>query len=223
MTSSENLDPLDRQLRQLVLRAQECPRGTLDYHRALNQLISVLFNCGKLYRPHPNDLPADYRQAHAEIYSEAKQNLMLYLCQHIDEYQPERANVLAWVNFLLKHRFWFGAIQEFRCFHPYGSQFSQWTLDDLEDNKPDTNDDEKYLSTTELIVKRLEDNPEHEFSKIHVKRHPKANLRILILMRLYGQSWQDISASLGVSVPTLSSFYRRKMIQLKKLLQDLTT
>jgi len=223
MTSSENLDRLDRQLRQLVLRAQECERGTPDYHQALNQLIRLLFNCGELYRPHPNDLPADYRLAHAEIYGEAQQNLMLYLCEHIDEYQPERAKVLAWVNFLLKQRFWFGAIQEFRRSHPYGSQFSQWTLDDLEENEPDPHEDEKKLSTTELIVKRLEENPEHEFSKIHVKRYPKANLRILILRRLYGQSWQDISASLGVSVPTLSSFYRRKIIQCKQQLQDLAT
>ncbi|MBP0012253.1 MAG: hypothetical protein J7545_07015 [Roseofilum sp. SBFL] len=60
-------------------------------------------------------------------------------------------------------------------------------------------------------------------SKIHVKGHPRANLRILILRRLYGQSWQEISAFLRVSVPTLSSFYRRKMIQFRKQLQDLTT
>ncbi|MBP0009785.1 MULTISPECIES: hypothetical protein [unclassified Roseofilum] len=57
MTSSEDLD---RQLRQLVLRAQECPQGTLDYRQALKQLIGLLLNCGQLYRPHRNDLPPEY-------------------------------------------------------------------------------------------------------------------------------------------------------------------
>ncbi|HBQ97965.1 MULTISPECIES: hypothetical protein [unclassified Roseofilum] len=131
--------------------------------------------------------------------------------------------VLAWVNFLLKQRFWLGAIQEFRRSHLHGLQFYQRTLDDFEEYEPDSHDDEQNLSITEKVIKQLEDNPEHELSKIHVKGHPKANLRILILRRLYGQSWQEISASLRVSVPTLSSFYRRKMIQFRKQLQDLTT
>lgn len=220
MTSSENLDC---RLRQLVLRAQQCPRGTLDYRRALEELINLLFKCGKLYRPYLSDLPASYRYAYAEIYAEAKQNLMLHLCEHLDDYQPERAKVLMWVNFLLKRRFWMGAIQEFRRSHPQGSEFSQRTLDDFEEDEADSHDDEQNLPTTEIIAKRLEENPGHEFSKIHVKRHPKANLRILILRRLYGQSWEEISDYFGVSIPTLSSFYRRKMIQCKKQLQDLTT
>jgi hypothetical protein len=92
---------LDNRLRQLATAAQQCSPGSLAKRRALTQLILVLQRSGKLCRPRQGQFQLLYE----DIYAEALQRLFSFICERIDDYNPQKGEVLQWVNFLLSQRF----------------------------------------------------------------------------------------------------------------------
>ncbi|NEP76340.1 MAG: hypothetical protein F6K29_33290 [Okeania sp. SIO2G5] len=66
----------------------------------------------------------------------------------------------------------------------------------------------------------LINDPEGFFGETHVVNHPEANFQRIALQRLDGFSWQEISMQLGVSIPTLSSFYQRALEKLGPILRE---
>lgn len=188
---------IDEQLKQLALVAQQHPPLTQARQIALGQLIQVILKSGRLCHPQRGKFVDRYQ----EIYEEARQDLLFYICQHIDSYNPERGEVMAWCNMLLERRFFREAIP--RVLEKQGIQ--KITLSNLDDLALP----EEPLILGEIIKEYIESDPENLFKTAHIKEHPEASFQALSLDRLQGKSWKEISEKMGIKVSTLSGFYNR--------------
>ena len=200
---------LDEQLAALVRTAQESPARSRERQRVLTQLLAQLRR-DKLARPR-RDL---FQGFYEEVYSEAVQRLFIYICEHIDAYNPDRGTVLQWVNFLLTRRFFIEASREFRPLLPKGmdpKSVQRLSLDDLEYNISSESivDQEQFLF--QQIAQYIQDDPRGLFCSTHVDRFPHVTFQSIALRRLEGVSWKAIAQEFQIPVPTLSSFYQRRL------------
>jgi DNA-directed RNA polymerase specialized sigma24 family protein len=190
-------DELDEQLKQLAKLAQQHPPLTQGRQLALTHLVQTILKSGRLCRPHQGQFLHRYE----EIYEEAQQELLFYVCQKIDKYDPERAGVMAWCNFLLERRFFIEAIP--KVLDKQGIQ--KMTLADLDNFALP----EAPPVLAEVIKECIESDSENLFKNTHIENHPEANFQALSKQRLEGKSWKEISEEFGIKIPTISSFYYR--------------
>ncbi|OWY64338.1 hypothetical protein B7486_47860 [cyanobacterium TDX16] len=201
-------DQPDEQLQQLALTAQQHPPLTLERQRAIEQLVQAILRSGKLYRPQRGNFSSHYE----EIYQEAKQDLLLYICENIDKYDPKRGDVMTWCNFLLQRRFFPEAIPKVLDSRNI-QRASLSELDSLAspEETPDLN---------EIIDSCIESDPENLYRKTYIENYPEANFSALVKLRLESKSWQEISASFGIKISTLSSFYQRCLTKFAPKIQE---
>jgi DNA-directed RNA polymerase specialized sigma24 family protein len=199
---------LDQQLKQMAIAAQHHPPKSRLRQRALSQLIRALQQSKKLVRPRRSQ----FRGFYDEIYAEAVQRLFVHLCEKIDAYQPHRGEVLQWVNFLLDRQFFIEASRDILPTLPKGIDPRRvicLTLEDLDRSNPSEVNPQLVPLPSQQVQQCLEEDPDGRFRAAFVDRSPNANFQVLALRRLAGYSWQDLSLELGISIPTLSSFYQR--------------
>lgn len=198
-------DELDRKLEELALAAQNSQARSLTRQLALTRLISRIQQSGKLVcrgRYHyPND-----------VYTEALQETWLYISRKIENYKPEKGKVLAWANYILDKRFK-DAIRRHNknklksLDEPiYLESGSEATLLTLLDTILHT---QNQIDDWEELQDYLEEDSKGIFTQEHIKNHPEANFRAIALRRLERHSWKDMSIEWGITISTLSSFYRR--------------
>lgn len=147
-----------------------------------------------------------------EIYAEALQHLFSFICERIDYYNPQKGEVLQWVNFLLNQRFFIIASREFLPTVYEGMDartVKRLTLESLDESNPYELNPQLIPHLSQEVKECLEEDPEGLFEQACVANHPTASFRYLALRRLEGYSWQDLSAELNIAIPTLSSFYQR--------------
>lgn len=202
------INELNEQLKQLALVAQQNPPLSPKRQFALRKLVNGILKSGKLCRPQSGQFSGAYQ----DIYDEALQELLLYICENIDKYNPERASVMAWVNVLLERRFFREAIPKILD----KPNLRRMTLVDLERIALP----EKPQNLTELIKEYIELDPENLFKKEHVVNHPDANFQALVKRRSLGKSWQEISAEFQIKTSTISSFYSRCLTKFSPKLRE---
>ncbi|MGK7900184.1 MAG: hypothetical protein AB4352_01995 [Hormoscilla sp.] len=195
-------DLFNQRLRHLVKEAQSHKPMTKRRQLALERLIREVQKSPQFYRPPSRGLsPAAAR----EIYQEASQELWFQICRGIDNYQSQKGEVIAWINEHFRWRF--------------KDAVTAWKKKKYVDLDPET-----VMQTTETpsLMDRLRDliaeDPDGIFRQTHITDHPEANFQALALRWLEGQSWEQMTAELGIKSVTLRQFYRR---QLKKLVQKL--
>lgn len=192
-------EELDEQLKQLALVAQQYPVLAQERQLALSQLINLILQSGILRRPYQGQFSGSYQ----DIYEEALQDLLLFICQHIEKYNPERGGVSAWCNFLLERRFFKEAIP--KILDKQGMQkMSLFELDNLA--LP-----EEQPVLTEILRECIESDPENLFKNNCISKQPKANFQVLAIQRLMGLSWKEIAAEFELEISTVSSFYYRSL------------
>jgi DNA-directed RNA polymerase specialized sigma24 family protein len=212
-------DDLDLQLRQLVYAAQAYPAKSAERRKVLNKLIAKIQSSGKL----KNFLEWREKLTYfPDIYSEAEANTYLEICQKIEDYRPEHP-VMAWVNQIFTWRF-----HDIRRQYRRRSQIL--SLDDLDtcNSSPDRpvsrelsrvqneikdqliaeNENELGISNTHNFVT---DDPEEILQNTYIGGDKNANLQQVILMRLAGKTWEEISQRLGHPIPRLSELYQRNI------------
>lgn len=197
----------DEELKQLARSAQQAPLLSQVRQVALRQLVNEILQSGRLCYPQRGQFVGRYE----EIYDEAVQDLMLYICRNIDKYDPDRASVMAWVNVLLERRFFREAIPKVLG----QPSIQRMTLDDLDSLRSPPHSP----ALTELLRECLEADPENLFKRESLTGAPKANFQTVALRRLAGHSWQEISAEFGVKVGTVSSFYSRCVARFSRQLK----
>lgn len=198
-TNQVDIDELDEQLRQLVAETGKHPLGSLNRQRGLNQIIQMIQQSGKLWR---NGDP-DY-------YEDALQQTWLYFCRNLCNYDSQKGSVITWLNAYLKYR-----LQDYRrkaqeqAENRVIRQLSESNepLDPVE-NLPGELEPPPIL---EEILKWVEQDPEGELRRTHIRNHPEVTCQLLIRRRLPPRtSWEKLGAEFNLSVPTLSSFYQRQ-------------
>jgi len=205
--ASNVMEEFSKTLKQLAVKAQQYPAKSLERQQALAALLAAMQ--GKLYRPRQGQFPGFYE----EIYAEAEHRLFSFLCERIDTYDPEQ-DFLAWANFLLSRRFFNEVAREVRPPHrdPVASASpAAFTEDDLSGADLEAVSLQAAPSLVQEIKQCLEDDPDGIFQAAFVMDNPAANFQFLALQRLSGCSWKEISAELGITISTLSSFYERSL------------
>jgi DNA-directed RNA polymerase specialized sigma24 family protein len=199
---------LDDYLQQLVEAAQRHPPGSRDRKKSLAKLIGVLQGCGQLARPRRGQFQGLYE----DIYREATQRLFTYICDRIDDYSAERGRVLQWVNFLLSRRFFIEASREFLPTVPKGidaKTVTRLSLEDLDSNNPSELNPQLTPSLSEDLSCYFQEDPGDVFQTTCIADRPRANFQYIVLKRLEGYSWKELSKELDLGISTLSSFYQR--------------
>lgn len=204
------MQAIDSHLKTLALKAQKHPPRSPARKIALAKLLSEIQRSGRITRPFRGLFVETYH----EIYAEATQRLFTYICEEIDNYDPNR-EVLQWVNFLLKKRFFIEASREIFPQYRGGRKDQEskpWlTVDDLEIKHPRLVRSQTTPFLSEEVQSCLLEDPEGLFQSTHVEDRPEANFQFLIKRRLAGYKWKEISEELGVPLPSLHSFYRRNL------------
>jgi hypothetical protein len=72
-------------------------------------------------------------------------------------------------------------------------------------------DEKPFLSET--VRQYIEDDPARRFQK-HIREHPRATFQAIALARLDGKTWQEMSKSFGIGIPTLNNFFQRCLREL---------
>ena len=214
----ENLHLNDR-LRYLAMAAQARPKGSVERQRILTELVSTLLQSRKLCRPRRGQ----FRLFYEDIYAEALQRLFEFMCDRIDSYSPQKGEVLQWLNFLLSRRFFIEASRDYLPTVYKGMDarsVKRLTLEHLDQSNPSEVNPQLTPSLSQEVKACLEEDPEGLFRGACVVDHPAANFQYLAVKRLEGYSWQELSTELGVSVPTLSSFYRRALARFSQVLKS---
>ncbi|MBD2778925.1 sigma-70 family RNA polymerase sigma factor [Iningainema tapete] len=194
-TSIAEIDVL---LQQLASTAQQYPPLAEQRQLALTKLVNTIVQSGRLYYPQRGQFSAD---VYEDIYNEALQELLLYICQNIDNYNPERGSVMTWVNVLLDRRFFKEAVRKF---------FGQKNVTNITDAQLDNlAPPEKPQDITEILIECIKSDPEDIFKKEHIREYPQANFQALALERILGKSWKEIAAEYNLNIYTVRSFYYR--------------
>ncbi len=196
MDKAQN-NELDEQLKQLAISAQQHPALTQGRQLALRKLVNGIVQSGRLCRPQRGQFSGSYE----DIYDEAVQELLLYICQNVEKYDPERGSVMAWVNVLLERRFFKEAIPKILG----KPNLQKMTLSDLDNLAPP----EETESLTEILKECIDSDPDNLFKKEYLQNYPAANFQVLLQRRFSGKSWKEISAEFDINIKTLSSFYYR--------------
>ncbi|MEH2042924.1 sigma-70 family RNA polymerase sigma factor [Nostoc sp.] len=189
---------LDEQLKDLAIAAQQYTHLTKEKRIALTRLINAIWQSGKLVRPYKGQFQLLYQ----DIYDEAVQNLFFYLCQdnNINKYNPERGEVMTWINMLLTKRFFPEAIPKI---------IGKENEINLETSHMENIPSSQPMSLFEQVRECIETDPELIFCKEHIKGHPEANFQAIAKRRCSGISWKEISAEWGIGITSLHSFYQR--------------
>ncbi|NJM97139.1 MAG: sigma-70 family RNA polymerase sigma factor [Phormidesmis sp. RL_2_1] len=195
--SSDPLSSLNQQLQVLALTAQNHPPLSKAHQAALRQLVSAILNSGRLCRPQKGLFSGAYE----DIYAEAQQDLLLYICKNINQYSPERATVMTWVNMLLAKRFFREAIP--KVLGP--PNVRRIALADLES----VAEPEEPTTLLDCIREVVAADPENLFKSIHIREHPEATFQALFQRRLSNQQWHDIATEFGISLSTAQTFFSR--------------
>ena len=189
-------------LKKLALTAQSHPPHSGLRHHALGELIEAIRLSGRLCRPHREKFAPDFYEL---LYEEAVIETWTYVCKNIDKYDPERGDkkFMNWVNFRLDKL----VIECRRKFSNLNIKDLP-TIDDLDD-LDNIAQAQEPPSLSEIVRKCVEEDAENLFKQAHIRNRQDANFQVIMLARLSGKSWEEISANFGIPVQTLSSLFQR--------------
>ena len=187
----------DGKLRNLAIEAQQHPPHSELRQYALGELVEAIRLSGKLGHPHRTRFSPQFYNL---IYEEAVNKTLTYVCRKIENYNPERGQLMTWVNFRLDRVI----IESWREFNdPKVKELPSVT--DLEEMVQP----EEPPSLFERVREQIEEDAKNIFKEAHIRNRPDANFQAIALARFSRKSWEDISAKFGIPVPTLSRFFQR--------------
>ncbi|GBF82020.1 hypothetical protein [Aphanothece sacrum] len=214
------MSELDARLRKLALEAKRHPSKSRERQKYLHQLISEI---QQLSQQIHLDCPSDYQGSYREIYAVALQRTYRYICENIDSYQPEKAEVMRWFKFLLKKKFP-DAIGE--IFNPgrnrNWSNTKRRSLDDINSSPKENieNTNNETMSLSEQIVQCIQEDPEGLFKEKKMRSNPEVNFRWLVRKRIERYSWEEIAQEVNVNVSAISNFYQRSLEKFKPKIKE---
>jgi DNA-directed RNA polymerase specialized sigma24 family protein len=195
MTDSNESD-FDRQLREIAEQAQRSPVRSLDRQRALTSLISKIFD--RLSHPQRGNWQSSLYE---DFYNEARQNTLMYICQKIDNYRPERP-VMAWANFILNKELY--------------KAIGEWMKSSSPEEIPEIPyEDRPSDQTSQSLREFVRNDPEGLLQAETLREHPNVTFQFLILETLSDKTLSAIARDLGIEIPTLFSFFKRRSKKLK--------
>ena len=200
------MDDTEERLRQLVAETCRNSSGSTERQQGLTQIVRLIVKSGKLWKDN------------APYYDDALQQTWLYFCRNLceattgEKYDPNWSSVITWLNAYLKRRLQDGHIQEQTALAQTAS-VRVLEANEVVDSTEQVEAPPDIPPILETTRQWLENDPEGELRRIHINKHPEVTCQVLLLRRLPPKtSWETLSAEFGLSISTLSSFYRRQCI-----------
>ena len=195
-------------LEQRVLEIQQLPRGSNKRRIAVNRRLRDIQKSDKLF------CQGRFNYPH-EVYDEALKETLLYVSQKIDEYDPNKAQVMTWVNRILEYKFK-DAIKKYKKRLELSKNELSWDAPFKNDYSTTLGDIIPSAEAKSFVSDRVWDyifnDPEGLFAQKHVKGHPRANYRAIALLVLEGYCWKKVTLAVGMPEDkwsTAQSFYWR--------------
>ncbi|MGD1952081.1 MAG: hypothetical protein ACFB14_20895 [Leptolyngbyaceae cyanobacterium] len=202
-------DPL---LKGLALEAQRQPNPSSLRQHALLQLVEAIRACGRLAHPHRAKFAPSF---YTLLYEEAVNRTLVYVCQKIDTYDPNRGQTqkfMNWVNFRLDR-------MVIECRRQFSDRNTQ-QLPDLNDLER-LSQPEPQSSLAKEVREYIAADRDNLFKSTHIRKRPDASFQAIALARFADQSWEEISAQFDIKIPTLSSFFQRCCDKFSENFQEL--
>lgn len=193
-------------LRQQVAETCRHESNSTARQQGLTKIIRVIIKSGKLWKDN------------SSYYEDALQQTWLYFCRNLCEantgnkYDPNLSSVITWLNAYLKRRLQDGYIQEQEDLarKACGQTLESDQGIELIETLVASPDIPPILETTRQWVQVDADG---ELRKNYITGHPKVTCQVLILRRLPPETaWKTLAVEFNVSIPTLTSFYRRQCL-----------
>ncbi|OCQ95629.1 hypothetical protein BCD67_10435 [Oscillatoriales cyanobacterium USR001] len=220
------MDDVAQLLLELACNAKQHPPGSHNRRIALNKLVNQIFklNSRLLGYPqkgqYPPNLYEDFRK-------EALQKTCLYICQQIDNYNPEHP-FMAWFNFTLNNRFK-EVVREWNNKKKHNQEISILSLDKLNEKyflspqeieNISVKDSLSDTSDIKMLHQFLDDDPENKLKSDHIKGRPDATFQVLAIARFVDdKTWEQMSQEFKIPIPTLSAFVTRRLHKFKAYFQ----
>lgn len=196
----------DARLKELAITAQKTQPQSQERQYALREIVEAIRLSGRLIRPYQKICSPSFYNL---IYEEVVNRTLLYVCQCIEKYDPERGKgrFMNWVNLRLKWLF-IEVWQEF----PTGDDFPP---------EFDIPQPEKYDSSGEIIRNFIAEDVNNIFKKAHMRNRPDANFQAIYLARASGKTWAEILAELGgIKGAALWNFFQRYCHIFKPIIEE---
>lgn len=221
------MDELERIVDELALEAKSYPKGSKDRQKCLTKLTKAILQSQPSCQNH-YQLPYSI---YMELQREAIQETLIRLYKKIDEdeYDPNQGHLLHWFRETLRYRFldlcdkyvMGRLVQENNKKKRVRDEFldapsGRTLLDLIEQPETVPNRHREYEQLRRLIEK----DPTGQFRKAHIGNHEEANFQAIILGRLDGRSWKDLSEEWKIPVPVISSFYQRNIQKFKPIFRE---
>jgi len=187
----------DNQLKRLALEAQRHPPRSELRQYGLRELIVAIQYSGRLCRPHRGKFSPQFYDM---IYEDAVNKTLVYVCQKIDTYDPERSQkFMTWVNFRLDK-----LVLE-TCHELSNAKVKNLpTIADLENIAQPENP-----VLPEPIRQCIEADVDGCFKRAHIRNRPDVNFQTIALAILAEKNWKEIAEEFEISMGTASSFFCR--------------
>jgi len=197
---------LEAQLRELVTITCKHNHNSIERQQGLTKIVRIIGKSGKLWKDT------------SPYYEDALQKTWLYFCRNLceantgEQYDPNRSSVITWLNAYLRRR-----LQDFRL-QDYETLAQTASLqvtegDEVIDSIAALAAPPDIPPILEMTITWAKTDSDGELSRVHIQGHPRVNCQVLILQRLPPEtSWEKLSEEYGISISTLTSFYRRQCI-----------
>lgn len=199
------MDSLDSQLKQLAALVKQYPANSRGRNQMATRLLMMIEQSGKLFCPRKKSYPP-------EVYDEALQEVRLYIFRSLDSYDPDKAQMMTWVNRKLDYAFK-DSIRRHLARQDNQVSLSQTLYGDETDTNKTVEDNLAVSDTQPLLSEQIrqiiEDDPEDIFKKKHLRGRPEINFQTISLRMFAGYSRRDIAEEWGIQEQSLYSFYAR--------------
>ncbi|MEM9216541.1 MAG: sigma-70 family RNA polymerase sigma factor [Cyanobacteria bacterium P01_F01_bin.150] len=195
---------LNAHLQQLVAQACSCPPKSVNRRKYLQQLHYWVTTTNRLWRTTDS------------YYSDALQDMWEYCFHHIDDYDPDLAGVITWMNanlkrFLQRYR---DRRQRNRNRHITIVQTNQGDIDRIP-ARPDVG---PALEMRDKTLDWVQTDPKGVLRKTCFRKRAEINAQVLILKRFPDKiPWKAIAAEFNLSpseATDLPKFYNRRCLPL---------
>ncbi|WP_353928881.1 hypothetical protein WJM97_11080 [Okeanomitos corallinicola TIOX110] len=216
--------------------AQEAKKAAPDSNQrrlALNLLVEAIQISDKIHNLNnvsfllPPSLDGKY------IYNEAIQETLLYVCLNIHKYDPSRAHLMTWVNFLLckkisdvRDKYKKRGITKLpkiskKITDDKHSRIKIVSLDNAETLEIPWQK-EAAFSKSQQLRDLIESDPDSVFSNAHITGRPDVNFKVIALEKVWGdKTWEYLADKWQIdSIQTLCSFYNRCVKKFSSTFQE---
>ncbi len=213
LAQSQNptMDSLDQRLQELLAQACCHPTKTPERQKILTVFLVQVEKSGKLWRA--AGVPRD-------LYNEALNETWLHLLNRIESYDRDRATVMTWINFHLKHK-----LMDLQAKKPLEKETIAWfsdendpnpweSLPDLSSNPWNSLVEDKTPPPEQMIPKILAWlERDRNLRRVHMLDRPDVNGALLIGKRLPPPvPWEQLGQTLNAKPTGLTNFYYKRCL-----------